>query len=81
MKTIEEIKAEIVATNPSRISKINDEEIELNDADYADTITKRAEMEYEQQVKAKEATDARTAAEAKFAALGLTVEDLKALGF
>lgn len=80
METKEQIKARILASNPSRISTINFEEVELTDAEFNDAIEKRAEMEYEQQLKAKEVEEAKAAAEAKLAVLGLTAEDLKALG-
>ena len=80
METIQEIRAKIIASNPSRVSTINLEEVELSDAEFNDAVEKRAKMEYEQQLKAKEIADAKAAAEAKLAALGLTADDLKALG-
>jgi len=80
METKEQIKARIVASNPSRMAIINSEEVQLSDVEFNDSLEKRAQMEYEQQLKAKEISDAKAAAEAKLAALGLTSDDLKALG-
>jgi len=80
METKEQIKARIVTSNPSRQYVINDEVFEQTDAEFDEAVEKRAQMEYEQQLKAKEISDAKAAAEAKLAALGLTSDDLKALG-
>jgi lipoate-protein ligase A len=80
METLEQIKTRILTSNPSRIAIINFEEVEITDAEFNDAVEKRAQMEYEQQLKTKEIADAKTAAEAKLAALGLTSDDLKALG-
>lgn len=79
METLQEIKARIIISNPSRVATINLEEVELSDAEFNDAVEKRAEMEYEQQLKAKEIADAKAAAEAKLAALGFTSDDLKTL--
>jgi lipoate-protein ligase A len=80
METLEQIKTRILTSNPSRIAVINFEEVEITDAEFNDAVEKRAQMEYEQQLKTKEIADAKAAAEAKLAALGLTADDLKALG-
>ena len=80
METKEQIKARIVASNPSRMAIINSEEVQLSDVEFNDSLEKRAQMEYEQQLKAKEISDAKAAAETKLAALGLTADDLRALG-
>jgi len=103
MKTIEQIKADILATNPSHIYEINGEQFEQTDAEFNDAVDKRAEMEYEQlltiaqiqaakeieeaeaqgliaQTELKNYIDAKATAQAKLEALGLTVDDLKALG-
>ena len=52
------------------------EEIEQREADRVDSLARQAEMDA---ANAKTATD-KAAAEAKLAALGLTANDLKALG-
>jgi lipoate-protein ligase A len=80
METKEQIKARIINSNPSRISTVNYQEIELSDDEFNDAVEKRAEMEYEQQLKAKEVEEAKAAALAKLEALGLNEADLKALG-
>ena len=80
MKTIEEIKSEILSQNPSRTSTINGETIELTDEDFADAIEKRAAMQFEQIKLNAEKQIAEQNATAKLLALGLTTEDLKALG-
>ena len=80
MKTLEEIKAEILASNPSRKYYINDEEFEQTDAEFEDAVNLKAERNFAA-LKAKAETEAKkAAAEAKLAALGLTTDDLKALG-
>jgi hypothetical protein len=87
IKTIEELKAEIIASNPSRKYIINDEEFTQTDAEFEDAVQKRAEYEHsillkqaEQQEKEAALAAQKAAAEAKLAALGLTADDLKALG-
>lgn len=80
MKTLEEIKATILAANPEQTYSFNGEEIPLTEAEFQDSINKRAEMEYEQQIKAKEIADAKGLALGKLEALGLDIEDLQALG-
>ncbi len=87
MKTLEQIKAEIIASNPARVYVINGEKFEQTDAEFNDAIQKRAEMEYEilllETTKAQaeaEAAVKKAAAQAKLAALGLTPDDLQALG-
>jgi len=87
MKTIEQIKNEILASNPSRTYFINGEGFEQTDTEFDEAITNRAKMEYEilifqeeQELLAEKVETAKAAAEAKLAALGLTADDLKALG-
>lgn len=80
MKSIEEIKAEILASNPSRIYIINGEEFEQTDAEFQDAVQKKAEMVFEQNAILAETAAKKAAAEAKLAALGLSTDDLKALG-
>jgi hypothetical protein len=68
-------------TNDEKIIvQVNDEVIELLGAEKEAFIVKRQQKiaEYEAQEKAK--LDAKTAAEGKLAALGLTTNDLRALG-
>lgn len=55
--------------------------VELNAQDYEATITKWAESLVDQEIDAVALENAKLAAEAKLAALNLTPDDLKALGF
>ena len=80
MKTIEQIKADILATNPSRIYEINGEQFEQTDAEFNDAVNKRAQMEYEQLLKIAQIQTAKAIATAKLEALGLDIDDLNALG-
>ena len=81
MKTLEEIKAEILASNPSRKYIINDEEFEQTDAEFDEAVNNRAAMEYEQMLKDKEIAEAQAAAQAQKQAildrLGLTEDELR----
>lgn len=79
MKTIEQIKADILATNPSRIYEINGEQFEQTDAEFNNAVDKRAEMEYEQLLTIAQIQAAKETALEKLAALGLTADDLKVL--
>lgn len=49
MKTLEQIKEELLAENPSRIYVVNDEEFEQTDAEFDEAIENRAKMIFEQQ--------------------------------
>ena len=77
--TKDEIKAKILATNPSRQYQINGEVFEMTDAEFDEAVNNRVEMEYAQSQVIQATQDAKAAAEAKLAALGLTTDDLKAL--
>ena len=80
MTTKEELIAQCKAENPIMVSVINDESIELKGADYDKACNDWAEMRLEQITLENETNAARAAAEAKLEALGLTADDLKALG-
>ena len=83
MATKEELIAQCKAENPKMITTILGEEIELTPAEYEKACNDWAEMRLEQiaaeETKAKAEAN-KLAAEAKLAALGLTADDLKALG-
>lgn len=81
MKTLEEIVLELKAENPTLRSG-NDEDgyTDLNPEEYEAQIKQWADNLLATQTAAAEAEAAKTAAEAKLVALGLTPEDLKALG-
>jgi hypothetical protein len=74
---IEQLKAEYPTLRTG-----NDESgyTELNDKDYEATINQWADNLLAAQKAESDAQAAKAAAEAKLAALGLTAEDLKALG-
>jgi len=79
MKTLNEIKAEILATNPSRTYSINDEEFEQTEAEFQEAVTKRAQMEFEQ-LQAIEAKKAEYAIKVSaYEKLGLSQEEIDAL--
>jgi hypothetical protein len=91
MKTVEQIKTDILATNPSRIFTQNDEKIEMSDAEFAKAVQDRAEMEYAQQVHLEEVKQKQLAKISGYRKLGLedseivaimalTAEDAQALG-
>jgi len=83
MTTKSELIAQCKAQNPTMISTINGEEIELTAAEYDKACNDWAEMRLSQI--AKEEADAKAAADkeaatAKLLALGLTEADLIAMG-
>ena len=87
MKTIEQIKNDILASNPSRTYFVNGEAFEQTDAEFDEAISNKAKIEYEilvyeneQKQSELERANKKASAEAKLEALGLTAEDLKALG-
>jgi len=91
MKTVEQIKSDILATNPSRIFTQNDEQIEMSDDEFAKAVQDRAEMEYAQQVHLEEVKQKQLAKISGYRKLGLddaeivaimalTAEDAQALG-
>lgn len=84
MKTKNEVIGELKAQHPNL--KDGSEEVgyrELNENEYNDTIEKWADWIIEEeklQAAANELLAKKEQAEAKLAALGLTADDLKALG-
>ena len=81
MTTKEELIATMKAENPT-LKKGSDEEgyIELSPVEYEATINEWADNFLARQKREAEAEAAKIAATAKLAALGLTTDDLKALG-
>lgn len=84
MSILEEMIQVIKAENPTlKTGNEDDGYRELSEEEYAYTISQWAEARLQQQAKLKkeeEALAAKEAAQAKLAALGLTTDDLKALG-
>jgi hypothetical protein len=78
--TIETKIAELKVLYPTLTKGVNDEVIVLDAAEYEETIAQWAanEIAAEETIAATEA--AKVSATAKLAALGLTTDDLKALG-
>ena len=79
MTTKSELVAQLKADHPTLTKGVNDDIITLETAEYDATIEQWADNQIaaEETEKANEA--AKTSAEAKLAALGLTADDLKAL--
>ena len=79
MKTIEEIKADILASNPSRTYVLNDETFEQTEEEFQEAVQKRAEMEYEQQVFLAEQKAKKQAKVSGYQKLGMTNEEITAI--
>ena len=79
MKTLEQIKEELLASNPSRIYIVNDEEFEQSDAEFNEAIENKAKMLLAQQEYeiAKEAE--KQAKISAYQKLGLTEAEIEAL--
>jgi hypothetical protein len=81
--TLNQKIAELKTQYPTLTKGVNDQIIALSTDEYEATIAKWAEYELKQlavEEEAKNAEAAKLAAQAKLAALGLTTDDLKALG-
>jgi hypothetical protein len=76
MKTLEEIKAEIIASNPSRIYVLNGEQFEQSEEEFLDAVNKRAEMIFEQNQNLADSSAAKTALLER---LGITEEEARLL--
>jgi len=83
MTTKADLIAQLKAKNPKMTATINDEQIELNAKEYEKACSEWADMRLAQiqleEAETKAKADKETAS-AKLAALGLTTDDLKALG-
>jgi hypothetical protein len=84
MKTKQKIISELKLEYPTlRVGNDDDGYVNLSAEEYEATISQWADAELEKLIKEAEAqakAEAKEAAQAKLAALGLTVEDLTALG-
>jgi hypothetical protein len=78
--TIDKKIAELKKAHPTLTKGVNDETIEMTAQEYEATISEWAQNLLDQENKKAEAEAAKATAEAKLAALGLTTDDLKALG-
>jgi hypothetical protein len=79
MKTIEEIKLEILESNPSRKYIINDEEIEQTETEFQEALENRAKMEYEQALAKEAMRQERLLKIGAYKKLGLTNDEITAL--
>lgn len=80
MKTLAEIKAELLAAKHTKTFELNGEVVELSNEEFEQSLNDRAIMIFDQETKKAEELTAKSTAEQKLAALGLTADDLKALG-
>ena len=87
LMTKEEIVAELKQNHLTIDKMVNEEIVTLDENDYETTIEAWADaflikqnQRLEAEAEAKAKAEAKAAAQAKLAALGLTVEDLTALG-
>jgi hypothetical protein len=82
MTTLNEMIEVIRAENPNGLRTGNTEtgEKDLTLEEYEATIAEWAQARLDKQNKVQETEAAKAAAQAKLAALGLTADDLKALG-
>lgn len=79
MKTLEQIKADILAANPSRKYIINDEEFEQTDKEFQEAVENRAKMEYEQALAIEALRQERLVKIGAYKKLGLTNEEITVL--
>jgi hypothetical protein len=78
--TLDKKIAELKKAYPTLTKGVNDQTIEMTADEYEATIAQWAQNLLDQENQQAEAEAAKTAAQAKLTALGLTAEDLKALG-
>lgn len=76
-----ELIAEFKSTHPEIYENIDGVQIQLVGDAYDATIEKWADAELSKRKEAQDAANAKALAIAKLEAVGLTLEDLKALGF
>lgn len=80
MITKKELIEQYKAQYPTLTYGVNDEVFEMSVKEYEQTIEKWADFELAKIQGEADKANAKAAAEAKLAALGLTADDLKALG-
>jgi hypothetical protein len=79
MKTIAEIKTDILNLNPSRTHTFNGETFEQTEEEFQEAVQKRAEMEYEQQVFLAEQKAKKQTKVSGYQKLGLSNEEIIAI--
>ena len=80
MITKEQLIAQYKAEYPTLTYGVNDEVFQMSVKEYEQTIEKWANFELAKIQEEADKANAKAAAEAKLAALGLDADDLKALG-
>ena len=80
MITKEELIAQYKAEYPTLNYGVNNEVFEMSVKEYEQTIEKWANFQLAKIQEEADKANAKASAESKFAALGLTADDLKALG-
>ena len=79
MKTLEEIKNDLIAQNHSTIYTFNDEQIQMTESEIEKAIQDRAEMEYAQQIHLEELKNAKLAKISAYRKLGLEDAEIAAV--
>lgn len=80
MTTKSELVAQLKKDYPTLTKGINDEVVTLDSKEYEATISEWADNQIAKEEAEKAALAAKESAQAKLAAIGLTADDLKALG-
>jgi hypothetical protein len=79
MKTLEQIKNEILATNPEQTYTLNDEILPLSDEDFAYSIDERAKMVLDQLIYEENEANIKAIKISGYEKLGLTEQEIAAL--
>ena len=79
MRTLQEIKAELLTQNILRKYILNDEEFELTDSEFNKAIEDKAKMILEQEQDAAEKEAIRQAKISAYTKLGLTADEIAVL--
>ena len=80
MTTKTQIIARLKTENPKAFENVNGVQTEITGAAYDALVSQWADVELAKETEATATAAAKASAEAKLVALGLTVDDLKALG-
>lgn len=81
MTTKTDMITKLKAENPKAYHNVNDEQIEITGAEYESLVSQWADAELAKEADEAAKATAKATAEAKLAKLGLTTDDMKALGF
>jgi hypothetical protein len=80
MTTKTQVIARLKAENPQAFENVNGVQTEITGAAYDALVSQWADVELAKEAEAIATAAAKASAEAKLVSLGLTVDDLKALG-